>query len=525
MYFNSLFNGFVFDDSFQVLNNPWLKSPEFIPQIFSSNVWGFEGRETSYYRPLTHIIYMIAAYVFGLNPWGFHFVNVLFHTGTSILVFLIGSRVLKEYSFQMSSFLIFPPFVAASLFAVHPIHTEAVAWVAGIADLSSTFLLLGSLYLYIRTSDNASSLLNPSYLLSVGLFFLATLCKEPALTLPLILISYDYTLGKYNMTLASYFKRYSLYLISGCAYFVMRVHALKSFAPVKEHLEMSQFIDVFPLFTKYLQKLLVPFNLSICYVITPINSVFELRAMISLFITVAFLLLVLYSFKKSKMTFFFLCCLIIPLLPSLYIPALGKSGVFAERYLYLPSFGFVMLLSLLIPYGLKKEVSPRFIASVVVLLIVVYSIGTVYRNTIWKNDYTLWMDTTKKAPDAALPHYNLGNELNSRGRIEEAIEQYQITLRIEPTKAEAHDNLGVAYAMKGEFDMAVTEFQLALQSNPYSPNAYNNLGTTYAKMGLLDKAIECYSLAIALKPNDVRYQKHLSEAYEKKKAFDESSRK
>ena len=93
VYFNSLFNGFVFDDANQVLNNPWLKSSKFIPNIFSSNVWGFEGRETSYYRPLMHIIYMLTASVFGLNAWGFHFVNILFHTSVSILVFLIGLRV------------------------------------------------------------------------------------------------------------------------------------------------------------------------------------------------------------------------------------------------------------------------------------------------------------------------------------------------------------------------------------------------------------------------------------------------
>ncbi|HET6514936.1 MAG TPA: tetratricopeptide repeat protein [Thermodesulfovibrionales bacterium] len=524
VHFNSLFNGFVFDDTSQVLNNPWLKSPKFIPKIFTSNVWGFEGRETSYYRPMTHIIYMVTASVFGFNPWGFHLVNVLFHTGTSILLFLIGSRVLKQDISPSNSFLIFPPFVAAVLFSVHPIHTEAVAWIAGMPDLSSTFFVLGSFYLYIRASDNVSSSLNPSYLFSVALFFLAALSKEPALTLPIILVAYDRASRNVNMTFSSYVKRYALYFISVCAYFIMRSYALKGFAPIKEHLEMSHVINVFPLFTKYLQKLILPLNLSVCYVIKPIDSIFGFRAMISLLVTIVFLFLVLFSYKKNKIAFFAFCCLILPLLPSFYIPALGKSGVFAERYLYLPSFGFVMLLSLLIPYALKKKVAARIVSSVVALLIIIYSIGSIYRNNIWRNNYALWMDTIKKAPGAALPHFNLGNELLAQNRIDEAIEQYRISIYIEPEKWDAHDNLGIAYVNKGEPDRAVTEFQLAVQSNPFSPNAYNNLGTTYAKLGFFDKAIEYYKIAIALRPDDVRYQRNLAETLEKKRTSDVTSK-
>jgi tetratricopeptide (TPR) repeat protein len=327
------------------------------------------------------------------------------------------------------------------------------------------------------------------------------------------------------MALTVYLKKYSLYIIVVIIYFAMRVHALKGFAPVKEHTELNHVITLFPLFTNYLQKLLLPLNLSVCYVIKPIDSIFEPGSVISLLVALAFLFLFFYSFTKSKTVFFVLSCLVGPLMPSLYIPALGKSGIFAERYLYLPSFGFVMLLSFLIPYGLSKRVSTKVLSLFFLLLMVLYSIGTIYRNNVWKDNYTLWTDTIRKAADAALPHFNLGNELRSQGRIDEAIEQYQISLRLEPTKAEAHDNLGVAYVMKGEFDKAVAEFQIALKLNPFSANAYNNLGTTYAKMGFLDKAIEYYKMAIALKPDDVRYQKHLSEACEKKKASDANVRK
>ncbi len=525
VYFNSLFNGFVFDDGAQVVNNPWLRSVKFIPNIFLSNVWAFEGRETSYYRPLMHIIYMITASVFGFKPWGFHFVNVLIHTCNSILIFLIGMRIFKGYDLPKRPFFIFPPFVAAILFSVHPIHTEAVAWIAGIPDLSCTFFSLASFYFFIRASDTNLPASNRPYLCSAALFFLATLCKEPALTLPLIFVVYDFMIGKEKVNFTSFIKKYSLYLVVVSVYFVMRLNALKSFAPVKEHLEVSNVTTIFLLFAKYLEKLFFPLNLSASYVIKPIDSIFEPRVVMSFLITIAFFFLLSYSFKRSKTAFFAMSCLIVPLLPGLYIPALGKSGAFAERYLYLPSVGFAMLLSLSIPYGVKKGVSAKILLSVIGLLIIVYSIGTVDRNSIWKNNYTLFLDTTRKAPDAALPHYNLGNELSSQGRIDEAIEQYQIALQIEPSLADVHDNLGIAFAMKGEYDKAINEIQLALQINPFAANAYNNLGIIYTKMGLWDRAIENFRKAIALKSDDVRFQDNLTRALEKKKASETNVRK
>jgi hypothetical protein len=88
-YFNALFNGFVYDDIFQVVENRWIKNTSYLPDFFSQGVWGFAGGKISnYYRPIMHLIYMLAYHIFGLHPWGFHFVNILFHAGVSLLVFL-----------------------------------------------------------------------------------------------------------------------------------------------------------------------------------------------------------------------------------------------------------------------------------------------------------------------------------------------------------------------------------------------------------------------------------------------------
>jgi hypothetical protein len=98
VYLKTLPNEFVYDDRFQVLNNPWIKDIRYIPDIILSDVWAFEGEgpSSNYYRPLMHIIYMIDYHIFGLKPWGFHLTNILFHAGVSVLVFIIASIIINQ---------------------------------------------------------------------------------------------------------------------------------------------------------------------------------------------------------------------------------------------------------------------------------------------------------------------------------------------------------------------------------------------------------------------------------------------
>jgi len=181
IYFNALFNGFVYDDKLQVLDNRWIKDLNHIPDMFSKSVWSFQGETiiSNYYRPLMHLFFMLNYYIFGLRPWGFHLLNILFHTGVSILVFVNASRLLRapsnssqlgEQGFVGS--LLSPPFVGALVFATHPIHTEAVAWVSGVPELSYTFFFLLSLYLYMRFEEGMKGM----YPLSLLSFSIATFC-------------------------------------------------------------------------------------------------------------------------------------------------------------------------------------------------------------------------------------------------------------------------------------------------------------------------------------------------------------
>ena len=179
VYCNSLFNGFVYDDKEQIVNNHWIRDMRYLPEIFSQSVWGFsmdaeEQGTANYYRPFMYVVYMINYYLFGLKAWGFHLANILFHTGTSVLVLLLADRLTSEQagkpvnlqaeepastltsassSPSPLTLSLFPPFIAALLFATHPIHAEAVTWVASLPEVGFTFFYLLSFFFFPRILD------------------------------------------------------------------------------------------------------------------------------------------------------------------------------------------------------------------------------------------------------------------------------------------------------------------------------------------------------------------------------------
>ena len=136
---NTLSNGFVWDDIQQVINNRWITDIIYLKSIFTENVAGFvPGSSTSYYRPLMYVFYMAVYGVFGLESWGWHLINLLVHIGVVIVLFLLTKRLLSQTDTASNQTAYRISFAAALMFAVHPIHTEAVAWVGALPELTYT---------------------------------------------------------------------------------------------------------------------------------------------------------------------------------------------------------------------------------------------------------------------------------------------------------------------------------------------------------------------------------------------------
>ncbi len=507
LFSSSLFNGFVFDDNNQILRNKWIKDIRYIPEIFSSNVAGFDKEyATSYYRPLMYISYMGTYYLFGLNATGFHLVNVFLHCSVSILVFLITSTVFRSHiQFAYKSFMSLP-FVSAILFASHPIHTEAVAWIAAVPELAFTFFYLFSLYLYIISTDYQEGARPFILVISVVLFFAATLCKESALMLPIILVIYDYIFRRNTFIKLKVLKLYVPYFAVAIFYFFIRFRALEGFVPVIKHkLSLYQnFINVFLLFAEYVQKVIYPANLSAFYIFNPISSLFEKRGMISLFVVVVVVISCIAAFSKSRHVFWGLSLFIVSILPAMYIPGLGENAL-ADRQLYLPSFGFIIVFSLFL-FWLKNLLAHKKLVIVVVFLSLTgaYSTLTFDRVRVWKDEYSLWNDVITKSPESATAHRSFGYALYLKGRIDDAIEHYKMSLKIDPRNLDANNNLGVAYHVRKQIDKAIEQYNIALSINPYSIDVRLNLGQAYLESMLIDKAIEQLQFALKIDPDSAR---------------------
>jgi tetratricopeptide (TPR) repeat protein len=542
VYSNTLQNDFVYDDKYQILGNRWITDIRFIPDIFTSNVAGFDPRfTTNYYRPFMHIIYICNYFVFGLNPWGYHLVNIILHSCVSVLVFLVSSKLLEKADTESSTFT---SFIAAIFFATHPIHTEPVAWVGAVPDLSFTFFYLLSFYLYICSTNDDSFFKMFKIVLSAVSFFIAAICKEPALTLPVVIFLYDYVFLATRKRRIPFIK-YVPFILAAVIYFSLRIYALKSIVPSKiNHLTFFQnIINALTLFSDYLWKLFSPLNLSALYVFHPVTSIYQVKAILGIIITIVYIYLVIVSFNRNRIIFFSLVSFFLFLLPALYLPGLGESP-FSERYLYLPSFSFVLLLAYFTSWAKASISRPIvFLTMIPWILVVMYSVGTIVRNPVWKNDYTVWNNVLSKEPESATAHENFGIALYKLGKINDAISHYRKSLAINPNLVSAHSNLGVAYRANNMLDQSIDEFKKALALNPnyidalynlgqiymmkgwaalsiqefthivkLNPNidyAHYDLGIAYRYVGMLDKAVEHFDSAVKLNPSNKAYHQDL----------------
>jgi tetratricopeptide (TPR) repeat protein len=506
VYANTLWNGFVYDDRFQVIENRWLGDLSNIPRAFVTNVWAFKGGVSNYYRPWMHVSYILTHAVAGLTPWTFHLVNVLLHAGVTALVFAVARRVILRAGAEPRP-AIAGALAAGLLFATHPIHTEVVAWVACVPDLLLGVFAAVMLLLHGRPGRGARAG-------AVASFFAGMFAKETMVTVPLLLVAWDLAFERPRPALAAWARRYVPYAIAFAVYLGIRFVAISELTPLRRYEELGPIgwaVNALPLFADYLRYLLVPTDLSAFHVFHPV-SLFSARGLYGLAGTAAFVAATVWALRRDPPLFFALAVIALPLLPVLYIPAVGEN-TFTERYLYLPSIGFVLLAGIAVARLVARRPAavPAALAAAG-LVSVGYAALTVPRNRVWRDDYSLWSHTVADSPDSAFARTDLAIVLAERGQLREAIVQYEEALRLDPASARTHNNLAVAYENAGRVDLAVEHLAAALRLEPGNAKAHVNLGNTYRRLGRLDQAIEEYRRAVDFKPESVEYRISLGNA-------------
>jgi len=503
-YLNILFNGFVYDDNAQVVNSAYVRSFQHLKEIFSANVWSFQGPTVSnYYRPMMTLGYLISYKIFGLRPYGFHLVSLLLHAIVVGLLFALTKRLTGDRGWA---------FVTGALFALHPIHTESVAWIAAVTDLELTFfyLITFGLFLALARPGGRSS---PRLLaVMVATFILALLSKEQAMTLPVLATVYEhfYREDRSETSISQKLARYGVLWLVGAVYVLLRLHLLGGLAPVEGFGQITPLqvvLSAIALVGQYVWKLVWPVRLCAYYIFHPSTSPVDLRVLASLAVLLGLgaLFLVCWRSRERNIRFasFAILWFLATLAPVLNAHWVGEN-VFAERYLYLPSVGVAWLVGLgatkLWARAGARPAARWALALVGVTVGMLYAARIVIRDRDWNNDIVFYTRTLEFAPE---PHLflNLGAALAGQGRIDEAIAQLSEALRLKPDFPKAHVDLGVALAGQGRIDEAIAQFSEALRLQPDFPEAHVNLGVALARQGRSDEAMAQFSEALRLKPD------------------------
>lgn len=517
LYANTLKNGFLLDDYDTVVNNELIKDFHNLPKLFERDYFKLSGEMS--YRPFVTFTYFIDYRLYGLKPWGYHLTNTLLHAVNGILLYAFMTLLLQPSSIraQQPKFpTVFSnrPLLISLLLAAHPVLTEAVNGISFREDLLTFLFYIATLTIYIAMRNDRFRKATGIYLLSCFLYFLALFSKEMAVTLPLVIICYEWVYSD-KKNLYSLFNLYNMgYIAVTLIYIYIRFYRFYNPDPVLTILtppwDINERLFTMPwLFFNHLKVTIFPIDLSTDHIINPIKLVTSSTFIIST-IAITLLLIITFTIKNKKEIVFGILFFFVSLIPVYNVIPIVIP--FAERYLYLPIFGLAIVTASMSRFILISQSSKNrnlFTLIVSLFILSLYSFAVVKRNMVWQDDYSFWSDTVRKAQKSARAHHNLGTVYADRRELDKAIQEFRIALKLNPFDPRYHSNLGIAYADKGILGDALREFQNVVSIIPNDPLSRYNLGVTYLKTGLLDKAKQEFELALKLNPDYIQAQQAL----------------
>jgi tetratricopeptide (TPR) repeat protein len=499
-----------YDDHVYIQDNPIVRNGLSAEGL----IWAFTHKHASNWHPLTTLSHMVDCQFFGLNAGGHHFSNVLLHSIAVVLLFLVLQRMTG--AFWQSAFV-------ASLFAIHPLHVESVAWVSERKDvLSAVFfmLTLGAYARYVRT---------PSFgrYLAIALFFALGLMSKPMLvTMPFVLLLLDYwPLHRFDTKSSSWswlvLEKVPLFALSAASC-VVTIFAQKTAVSSLEELPFSfRISNAVVTYVAYLWQMLWPTKLAVFYPHPygrlPLGQIL-LTAGLLVMITV--FVLVLRRNHPYVVTGWF--WYLVMLLPVIGIIQVGVQAR-ADRYTYLPHIGLYLALTWtavdLTAFLRRRREIIGFAATALIGLL---SWCAWKQTGYWKNSEALWTHTLAVTSNNSVAHNNLGLLRMQEGRADDAIAHYQEALRIRSERAETrnspanaliYNNLGNAMLTKGLPDQAIAYYNRALAIRPDYGDGHYNLGCALLKKGEADEAIAQWQKALVIQPQDGEIYTSLGNAF------------
>jgi len=492
--------GFIWDDSAHVT------CPELRSWYGLFRIW-FDLGATQQYYPLLHSVFWVQSWLWGDATLGYHLVNILLHAMAAVMVALILRRLEIPGAY-----------LAAAIFALHPVHVESVAWITELKNTLSAVFYLGSAMVYLRFDQQRRT---PLYLWALGLFVLGLLSKTVTATLPAALLvifwwqrgrlSWKkdvlpllpfFLLGATAGIFTAWVERTMIVAQQGSAYAI----------PALERILIAGKAIWF-----YLGKLFWPVNLIFIY---PRWETSQAAAWQYLFPAAAFAFVVaLWALRRRWRG---------PLAGLLFFvgtlfPVLGFLNVFpfiysfvADHFQYLASLGIITLVAAGIAMLLKRLQLWRRPAgyAICVLLLLTLATLTWRQSRMYTDIETLWQTTIDLNPTCWMAYNNRGAIYNGLGNYRQAIEDFNRAIEIKPDLAMAYNDRGIVYKGLGNYRQAIEDYNRALEIKPDYAEAYNNRGIVYKGLGNYRQAIEDYNRALEIKPDYAEAYNNRGNAYD-----------
>jgi len=435
--------------------------------------------KNSQYYPVSELSFLFENALFGERAVVHHAGNLLLHCLNAWLVFIF------LYSFSKKRNL---SFIAALLWAVHPVNVESVAWIAERKQALYAFFYLAALTAYwlnLETGDRKP------YLTALALFILSLASKPAAVTFPLALLLLE--AGRACHDLPKIARRTAPFFAGAALFTAISVWGQSSGGKILPAQTPA-------LFSFYLLKALAPFNLSAIYPYWEMLAVFRTNAVLYTLPALAFTAAFIFAYRRNRPAAWGLAFFTLHILPHISLLTIGNM-IAADRFLYLPAVGLIYALletaDAFTPAGRAKGAGLVLAAALAVLL----GAATFERTKVWTSSLTLWADTLEKFPLEPVANINIAEVLARAGRGGEAEAHYLTILKTNPGHKDALYSLGTLYGMDGRCASALPLLERALALDPANGPGWNNLGLAQQTLGRRAEARKAFLMATAVRPD------------------------
>lgn len=512
IYIPSFNADFTLDDVLIVEDNTFVKSLDQIPAIWTSHYWAgkVDATDTGLYRPLTLTTYNLQYALTGESPAAFHILNILLHALVCLMVMTMASLLFLDFRLVIISGL---------LFAIHPIHTEAVAGIVGRAEILAALFILTSMVCYHQWRQKGEI----KWLVLMLVSTLAAITSKEHGFLMIAIMALQETYYYFTTKTFSWSERKKWIAFGSVAILSLGMWMVRSSitGPTASHELWANVGSADRMATsvrtsaEYIGLHLWPFPLSADYWIdeVPIVGFGNVKVLLGVFVILGMLSLAYYLRRKLPVASWGILFFFLMLLPvSNFVFAAGFLK--AERILYIPSIGLILLMSVMLTkvLDLKSGRIPGFILLGLFLLLFTWRSWT--RSGDWKNNYTLAVATLQTSPNS--PRFNnmMGLELRAQNKNDEALAFFEKAVQANPNHVPALVNLGMQYSYFNRQQEAGDLLEKALTLEPGTLATYANLMSVYRTTGAHDKNIAIAEKAMQRFPQSAAIMWNAANAYQ-----------